>query len=254
MIVRKGMRRSRYQVDGEMPRRRVDLRSEGRVNLLAPHILYPLGVSAPWRLPRRLSPFAEEGFQKLRARSFFDPSYYLWPVIERRVAEEAGAEPRHPRLGIVRPEPDPPQLRQHNGHGALRAGLERDVESAVFQAVGVERAQGLLDGEQLGVSGGIAPSHCLVVRPSDDRAVSRDHRSDRDLVRSTRGARSLERGCHALEIDVGDGRDATHPASRIPPPAVTHAPARLPSPQSARSRSEERRVGKECRSRWSPYH
>ena len=24
--------------------------------------------------------------------------------------------------------------------------------------------------------------------------------------------------------------------------------------QTARSRSEERRVGKECRSRWSPYH
>ena len=25
-------------------------------------------------------------------------------------------------------------------------------------------------------------------------------------------------------------------------------------PQKKRSRSEERRVGKECRSRWSPYH
>src|SRR5207245_1020741 len=139
MIVRKGMRRSRYQVDAEMPRRRVDLRSEGRVNLLAPHILYPLGVSAPWRLPRRLSPFAEKGFQELRARSFFDPSYYLWPVIERRVAEEIGDRARHPRLGIVRPEHDPPQLRQHNRPGALRAGLERDVESAVFQAVGGAR-------------------------------------------------------------------------------------------------------------------
>src|SRR5436853_4976411 len=35
--------------------------------------------------------------------------------------------------------------------------------------------------------------------------------------------------------------------------------ARPPSPsmirrRSTRSRSEERRVGKECRSRWSPYH
>src|ERR1019366_7740838 len=27
-----------------------------------------------------------------------------------------------------------------------------------------------------------------------------------------------------------------------------------PSPHSSRQRSEERRVGKECRSRWSPYH
>src|SRR5256885_17063543 len=35
------------------------------------------------------------------------------------------------------------------------------------------------------------------------------------------------------------------------------APAKIPRPQSlaaCRPRSEERRVGKECRSRWSPYH
>ena len=32
-------------------------------------------------------------------------------------------------------------------------------------------------------------------------------------------------------------------------------PVRAPSPgYSRRARSEERRVGKECRSRWSPYH
>src|SRR2546422_11498265 len=29
---------------------------------------------------------------------------------------------------------------------------------------------------------------------------------------------------------------------------------KLTSPECARGRSEERRVGKECRSRWSPYH
>ena len=29
---------------------------------------------------------------------------------------------------------------------------------------------------------------------------------------------------------------------------------RGPDPAGVRSRSEERRVGKECRSRWSPYH
>ena len=30
--------------------------------------------------------------------------------------------------------------------------------------------------------------------------------------------------------------------------------AKVPKPWALRSRSEERRVGKECRSRWSPYH
>ena len=40
---------------------------------------------------------------------------------------------------------------------------------------------------------------------------------------------------------------------------LEHVPKRAAMPvkkaiDSARSRSEERRVGKECRSRWSPYH
>ena len=33
-----------------------------------------------------------------------------------------------------------------------------------------------------------------------------------------------------------------------------HSPARLTVPKIRKDRSEERRVGKECRSRWSPYH
>src|SRR5256886_13219303 len=38
-------------------------------------------------------------------------------------------------------------------------------------------------------------------------------------------------------------------------PAYSQAPGRLPDfSRRIHSRSEERRVGKECRSRWSPYH
>src|SRR3712207_8596042 len=32
------------------------------------------------------------------------------------------------------------------------------------------------------------------------------------------------------------------------------AAVRAPGPTARRNRSEERRVGKECRSRWTPYH
>src|SRR2546430_281721 len=42
-----------------------------------------------------------------------------------------------------------------------------------------------------------------------------------------------------------------------PPPAVTSqeaTPTDAATPETAPQRSEERRVGKECRSRWSPYH
>src|ERR1051326_9632468 len=38
------------------------------------------------------------------------------------------------------------------------------------------------------------------------------------------------------------------------PPAREVAPPPAPSRSTFSSRSEERRVGKECRSRWSPYH
>ena len=36
--------------------------------------------------------------------------------------------------------------------------------------------------------------------------------------------------------------------------AVTDSGNIAVAPQSGENRSEERRVGKECRSRWSPYH
>src|SRR3989442_6047501 len=45
-----------------------------------------------------------------------------------------------------------------------------------------------------------------------------------------------------------EARDAAAKAARMKP-AASPAPAVRPA-----ARSEERRVGKECRSRWSPYH
>src|SRR2546426_12292504 len=42
-------------------------------------------------------------------------------------------------------------------------------------------------------------------------------------------------------------------SSLAPPTAVLHPPSPT-FPSRALTRSEERRVGKECRSRWSPYH
>src|SRR2546422_8326311 len=40
------------------------------------------------------------------------------------------------------------------------------------------------------------------------------------------------------------------PRKESPPPSAASRPVPVPST----ARSEERRVGKECRSRWSPYH
>ena len=43
--------------------------------------------------------------------------------------------------------------------------------------------------------------------------------------------------------------DADKPLPAPPEPLPTNSPA-----ADTKARSEERRVGKECRSRWSPYH
>ena len=48
--------------------------------------------------------------------------------------------------------------------------------------------------------------------------------------------------CPALAFDHADGADALEAGSGAG------------SPLDETTRSEERRVGKECRSRWSPYH
>src|SRR5215813_11717618 len=51
--------------------------------------------------------------------------------------------------------------------------------------------------------------------------------------------------------------DLAWPEDRRPTPAPCARLGRRPNPRARPSghlRSEERRVGKECRSRWSPYH
>src|SRR5687767_15437354 len=55
----------------------------------------------------------------------------------------------------------------------------------------------------------------------------------------------------ALPISFNCYLHNEHHSLRIPPTAVGGCVQLLPT---QRTRSEERRVGKECRSRWSPYH
>ena len=61
----------------------------------------------------------------------------------------------------------------------------------------------------------------------------------------------LER--RGAKIEASRGADYVFPQVRA---AITDAYRRasISGPESLDARSEERRVGKECRSRWSPYH
>ena len=68
------------------------------------------------------------------------------------------------------------------------------------------------------------------------------------LVHEVRGRRTSGVIVEA-EAYIGESDPACHAA-----PGRTRRNAPLYGPPGHRARSEERRVGKECRSRWSPYH
>src|ERR1035438_3603885 len=98
--------------------------------------------------------------------------------------------------------------------------------------------------------------------------VEKVHCDEQAEWRQKHGTRELS--CHALLADHSR-RCADHDGATLPfggvvlllPPCMTPTCSpvsasfsltpRLPIPNIA-PRSEERRVGKECRSRWSPYH
>src|SRR5438552_8941178 len=81
-----------------------------------------------------LPPGVEERPQQCAALLLLHPSDHLHSVIEAGVPEHVPDTPRHPRLGVVRPEHDPPHLGEDDRAGALRARLQRDVESAVGES------------------------------------------------------------------------------------------------------------------------
>src|SRR3712207_9111647 len=58
------------------------------------------------------------------------------------------------------------------------------------------------------------------------------------------------------QSDVGSGWQEVASVSEVSAEEPSHFKVEFPLEQTygERGRSEERRVGKECRSRWSPYH
>ena len=59
-------------------------------------------------------------------------------------------------------------------------------------------------------------------------------------------------GVCGTDHDLYDGRPGS--AAAVPPIVLGHENSGIVTAVGADVRSEERRVGKECRSRWSPYH
>ena len=58
----------------------------------------------------------------------------------------------------------------------------------------------------------------------------------------------------AVAITACGSKDTTATTVAVETTAEAASDTAAPESQAGTTRSEERRVGKECRSRWSPYH
>src|SRR6266566_1190873 len=162
------------------------------------------------RTPRR-----KELLNQLRARLRFNATSDVDAMIQTRMPHQISHRPAHPRLLIIRPKHQLPDLRQHDRAGALRTRLERDVERAVGKTIRLERVERALDRQKLGMIRGIAPSHGLVMRLGDDVIAPHHDRTDRDFVLGRSEPRLCQRG--------------PHPASRISHPVYVRTASRARS-------------------------
>ena len=94
-----------------------------------------------------------------------------------------------------------------------------------------------------------------------DSAIARAMRAQRDKIRlrsirasPPRTMRSQVTSPKRLPSGAGVGRVSREGAGASRPLGGREVVGPLVASALRRSRSEERRVGKECRSRWSPYH
>src|SRR5256885_17218846 len=95
-----------------------------------------------------------------------------------------------------------------------------------------------------------APIHRLERQPSPSAPDRAAQAAGAEPSRDHEGEIGLDVAVDRLGADLGGqpGREAERD------PAVDGAELERIAPRGAAQRSEERRVGKECRSRWSPYH
>jgi len=136
--------------------------------------------------------------------------------------EQGTAEPQPCAPAWVPAQPGPGVPRRHSVRGQVLAALRRALVDGELTPGEVYSAPAL--GERYGVSA--TPVREAMQQLAGEGAVE---------VVPNRGFRVAERSARDL-AELAEVR------------------AMLEVPAIVRLRSEERRVGKECRSRWSPYH
>ena len=151
----------------------------------------------------------------------------------------------------------------------MRAALARTPDCVPIERLG----EALTEAEQLHVASCARCQTELALRSEFDRAVTTDDERLQvqwiaaDLCRRHGAEKSSPGGWHAAAPTVVDqhrivgplpgqriGQHLALPASQTVAGGISTAAERSDKDHRRVDRSEERRVGEECRSRWSPYH
>ena len=109
---------------------------------------------------------------------------------------------REPRLRIRRAEHDAVDPREHDGAGAHRARLQRDVERAAVQPPRARDGARLPQRQDLGVRGGVLQALARVPGGGQHLLVARDHGTDGDVAGSSQSAAASAPPHHPL-VEAG---------------------------------------------------
>ena len=102
-------------------------------------------------------------------------------------------------FGIVGAENDAGETGMGDGAGAHGAGFERDVERAVFEVFFAALREGALEGDELGMLGGIAAGFDFVMGGGDELAACiDDHGADGDFAEAGAGTGEGEGVLHGF--------------------------------------------------------
>src|SRR5574337_1470035 len=100
-------------------------------------------------------------------------------------------------------------------------------------------------------------SSCPVISPPVSSCSDRQLRHPQQIIRGSHPPSRQLCSCSSLKTRFSKPSDRLHPAKNLFDSLsypLTQSVAPITSRSPINGRSEERRVGKECRSRWSPYH
>ena len=143
-----------------------------------------------------LPPTSKETLQYLRATACQNASADFHAVVQAGMVQDLHHRMDGARFGVIRAVDQTFQPGVNHSAGAHRTRLNCNKEFAVFQPVVAQRGTGLAQGEDLGVSGGVAVGKVAVTAAAYDFSAADHDGAYRDLSRFERSLGGAQRIFH----------------------------------------------------------